>query len=138
MRTKKQDKDILSDLLAEITPEEQERTNKRMLLAARIDDARRQKGWSKKKLAERMGQQPSVISKWLSGTHNFTTETLFELEEKLGVKFLQVDVEKKTPEINFYFRTGVQKISERAGENDIDIHILEGDQFFHTRNGIEC
>lgn len=138
MNTKKQNRDILSDILSEITPEEQVRTNKRMLLAARIDDARQQKGWSKKEFAERMGQQPSVISKWLSGTHNFTTETLFELEEKLGMKFLQVEPEKKTQEFNFYFRTSVQEVSERAGKSEGDIHIHGADQFFHTQNGLEC
>lgn len=138
MPTKKQNNDILTDILAEISLEEQERTNKRMLLAARIDDARKKKGWNRKEFAERMGQQPSVISKWLSGTHNFTTDTLFVLEEKLGVKLLQVEAEKKTAEINFYFQTSVQDISERTRENDLDIHILGGDQFFHSQNGIEC
>jgi ribosome-binding protein aMBF1 (putative translation factor) len=61
--------DLLSGLLSEITPEEQEKTNKRMLLAARIDKTREKKGRSKKELATQLGKRPSEISKWLSGTH---------------------------------------------------------------------
>jgi transcriptional regulator with XRE-family HTH domain len=54
-----------------------------MLLAARIDDARKAKGWSQHEFAEQMGKNPSEISKWLSGTHNFTSDTLWDIEEKL-------------------------------------------------------
>ena len=121
MSNKKQNSNILSDILSEITPEEQERTNKRMLLAARLDDARRIKGWSKKAFAEIMGQQPSVITKWLSGTHNFTTDTLFELEEKLGINLIQVEKEGKTSEINLYFQLKGQEVNEGIHNSGEDI-----------------
>jgi transcriptional regulator with XRE-family HTH domain len=78
----------LESLLAEITPQEQTRSDQRMMLAVKIDDARKAKGWSQTEFAEVMGQQPSVISKWLSGTNNFTTSTLWDIEEKLGVELI--------------------------------------------------
>ena len=81
---------ILDDLLGEITPWEQQRTEKRMLLAARIDDGRIAKGWNQTQFAEAMNKQPSEISKWLSGTHNFTAETLWDIEEKLGIDLILV------------------------------------------------
>ncbi len=137
MSNKKQNSNILSDILSEITPEEQERTNKRMLLAARIDDARRIKGWSKKAFAEIMGQQPSVITKWLSGTHNFTTDTLFELEEKLGINLIQVEKEGKTSEINLYFQLKGQEVNEGIHNSGEDIQIY-GDQFFISQTSLEC
>jgi hypothetical protein len=31
-----------------------------------------------------MDVQPSIITRWLSGKHNFTTTTLFEIEQKLN------------------------------------------------------
>lgn len=78
----------LDDLLNEITPREQARTDNKMLLAVKIDEARKAKGWSKQVFAQEMGQHPSVISKWLSGTHNFTSDTLWDIEEKLGVELI--------------------------------------------------
>lgn len=59
---------------------------RRMRLAGFIADLIEQKGWTNGEFAREMGKQPSVISKWLSGTHNFTTETLWEIEEIVGVK----------------------------------------------------
>jgi len=74
---------VLKSLLEEISPTEQKRTENRMLLAARIDDARKAKGWNQNEFAEQMGRNLSEISKWLSGTHNFTSDTLWDIEEKL-------------------------------------------------------
>jgi hypothetical protein len=42
-----------------------------MLLAAQIEDAMLAKGIGKKQFADILGKKPSVITKWLSGTHNF-------------------------------------------------------------------
>jgi len=81
---------VLDGLANEITPREQARTENRMLLALKIDDARKAKGWSKQVFANEMMQQPSVISKWLSGTHNFTADTLWDIEDKLGVELIAV------------------------------------------------
>lgn len=98
----KYESDFLFDLLSEITAEEQEVTNKRMLLAAKIDKARLKKGWSKKELADQMGKRPSEITKWLSGTHNFTTDTLFNLEHKLDARFINVGDKPKEQVIHFH------------------------------------
>lgn len=81
---------VLGALLKEISPKEQERTDNKMLLAAKIDEARKAKGWSQTKFAEEMGKQPSEISKWLSGTHNFTSDTLWDIEEKLGIELISI------------------------------------------------
>ena len=79
---------VLGDLLREITPQEQARTDKRMMLAAKIAQAIEAKGWTAKKFAAEMNQHASVISKWLSGTHNFTSDTLSDIEEKLGIELI--------------------------------------------------
>lgn len=78
----------LNDLLKGITPEEQARTDKRMMLAAKIAQAIENKGWTAKKFGEEMDQHASVISKWLSGTNNFTVDTLWDIEEKLGIELI--------------------------------------------------
>lgn len=81
---------LIDDLLDEISPAEQEITDKRMLLAAKIDDAIKAKGWSKKDFAKAMNKYPSEISKWLSGTHNFNSDTLFEIERVLGIRLINL------------------------------------------------
>lgn len=87
----------LQEILASITPEQRARTFKKMAIAARIADALDAKGWSKSEFAARMNQLPSVVTRWLSGTQNFTIDTLSDIEEMLGrsgtpVQLLVTDV----------------------------------------------
>jgi transcriptional regulator with XRE-family HTH domain len=81
---------LIDDLLVNITPNEFAKTEKRMLLAARIDEAIKAKGWKKNQFAKKMGKKPSEISKWLSGTHNFTADTLFEIERVLNINLINL------------------------------------------------
>jgi ribosome-binding protein aMBF1 (putative translation factor) len=81
---------ILDNLLAEITPEQQARTDRKMRIATIIDDAMRAKGLGKKQFADKVGRKPSEITKWLSGTHNFTIETIADIEQVLGVRILNL------------------------------------------------
>ena len=86
---------LLKKLLANRNEAETNRTRNRMILSARIDDLLKTKGWKKKDLAEKLGKKPSVITKWLSGTHNFTLDTLSDLETVFGKKILiEGNVEK--------------------------------------------
>ena len=76
--------------MANRNPTEFEKTKRNMLLAARIDEALKTKGWSKKQLADTMQKNPSEVTKWLSGTHNFTLETLYLIESYLGVTLFEI------------------------------------------------
>jgi transcriptional regulator with XRE-family HTH domain len=87
---------VTDDLLREITSEELSRTEKRMLLAARIDDAIKIKGWKKRDFAKAIGKKPSEISKWLSGTHNFTADTLFDIERVLDIHLFKLECKPDT------------------------------------------
>jgi ribosome-binding protein aMBF1 (putative translation factor) len=90
---------LLDNLLAEITPEEQARTDRKMRIAAIIDDAIKAKGWGKKQFAEKIGRKPSEITKWLSGTQNFTVDTLADIEQVLGIKLLNLTEKRKAQPI---------------------------------------
>lgn len=92
---------FIDELLQGISPAELERTNKRMLLAASIDDGVKAKGWKKKDFASAMGKTPSEITKWLSGTHNFTADTLFDIERILNINLFQ-SLKKPLEVINTY------------------------------------
>ena len=85
----------LDELLNEITPKEQRRMDKRMQLAMKIDEARQAKRWNRQDLANALGKQKSVITKWLSGTHSFNIDTLLDIEEVLDIKLLDVEQPKE-------------------------------------------
>ena len=40
--------------------------------------------------AKQLKKQPSVVSKWLSGNHNFTLETISEIEAATGLEIISV------------------------------------------------
>jgi ribosome-binding protein aMBF1 (putative translation factor) len=89
-------KSSLEKILEEITPEQQARTDVKMLLAARIADAMEAKGWNNKMLMEALDKKnPSEITRWLSGTHNFTVDTLADLGRVLERDFINLSPEKE-------------------------------------------
>lgn len=59
-------------------------------LSDRIHEILEKRGISQKQLAEMLGKKESQVSKWMTGTHNFTIKTLALLEVKLGVSIFQV------------------------------------------------
>ena len=86
---------IIEDILNSISPSEARQTDNKMLIAAKISDAMQAKGWKKKDLLEALGRKnQSLITKWLSGTHNFTIDTLSELEVVLGTNLLNTRLDE--------------------------------------------
>jgi transcriptional regulator with XRE-family HTH domain len=85
-KARKYNSSKLQELLDEVTPLEMEQTKNKMQLAARIEDFMRIKGWNKSQFAEKVGKNPSEITKWLSGTQNFTVDVLTEIASTLGVE----------------------------------------------------
>ena len=58
--------------------------DKSFAISDRIITILEQKQMTQRQLAEKMGKRESEISKWLTGTHNFTLKTIAKLEEVLG------------------------------------------------------
>ncbi len=61
-----------------------------MAIADRIYEILVKKGKDQKHLAELMGKHESEVCKWLSGTHNFTLQTIARIEAVLGENILNV------------------------------------------------
>ena len=59
-------------------------------IVIRINQLLKEKGFTQKKLAEKMNKKPSEISKWLGGDHNFTLRSIARLEAELGENILYV------------------------------------------------
>lgn len=63
-------------------------------LVVRINELMREKGITQKELAMRLDKQPSEISKWLRGEHNFTLRSIARLQAELGEPLLVVPTRK--------------------------------------------
>lgn len=77
-------KSIVREALDKVSRDQKKYTRTNLDIATRIQKILEKKGWSQQDLAEKMGKQNSEISKWLTGTHNFTLRTLTKIEAVLG------------------------------------------------------
>lgn len=92
---------LLDNLISSISPEEQEQTDYKMKIAAKIYFGVQKKGWTQTHLAELMGKSISLVSRWLSGTHNFTVDTLVDIQRILGINLLDVEEYKDKTVVAF-------------------------------------
>ncbi|WP_442587791.1 helix-turn-helix domain-containing protein [Pedobacter sp. AW31-3R] len=91
---------VLNSIIEKITPAELKKTRDRLRLAGTIAELLAERNMSKSQFAKFMGKEPSVVSKWLSGTHHFTMDTLSEISNYLGFPLVRF-FEEKEPEIIF-------------------------------------
>lgn len=112
---------LLASLLSEIDPLEQAKTDAKMEIAAKIAQAMEAKKWKKKDLLKVVGKaNPSIITKWLSGTHNFTTETLVELENALSISLINREVKNPVVvEYHLHISQEVNKPEKSSYFNEI-------------------
>lgn len=82
---------IFDTILSNIDEKRAKDIERRMILAAKIAEGIKKMGLSKKEFAEKMGKRPSEISKWLSGDHNFTINTLFDIEDTLNINIININ-----------------------------------------------
>lgn len=59
-------------------------------IAKRISNLMIAKRWSQADLARATGKKAPLVSRWLSGTHNFTIQTIAEIETALGATIISV------------------------------------------------
>ena len=59
-------------------------------IASRIVLIMKEKGINKKELAALTHRRPSDVTRWLSGTHNFTCRTIALIEQALGVHIVEI------------------------------------------------
>ena len=61
-------------------------------LIVKIEQARKNRGWTQKELASKLEKHPSEVNKWIKGEHNFTLRSLAKLQAELGDTLLEVPV----------------------------------------------
>ncbi len=82
---------ILDDFIALDNPELTAIVEKKMRLAAKIYDAMQAQKISNKVFAESLHVSPSLVTKWLSGQHNFTVDTLVRIEQILSIELINLE-----------------------------------------------
>lgn len=86
-KARKVSSSLIKNLLNSALPEEVSRNRNRVELACRIDDLIKSKGFKNySEFAQKINRKSSEISKWLSGSHNFTIDTLSHIAFHLDVK----------------------------------------------------
>jgi transcriptional regulator with XRE-family HTH domain len=105
----------------------------RMLNAEKIRKAMDAKGWNNTQLLEAMGMNSlSIITKWLSGTHNFTQDKLIEIGEYLDIDFF--NNRQKEIKVNCYF-AHLENQTKGFGSYDSLRYILNANQIKPNNSG---
>lgn len=88
MSGEKRNSNIINRIREKRTPKEHNKIRNAMHQSAIISNELICRGISKLEFAKMMDKKPSVITKWLSGIQNLTTETLSDIETVLGIQLL--------------------------------------------------
>ncbi len=86
---KRRKSEVLESMLSSIDEVSLRKTENRLSVAASIADYIAARGMTQAEFARKMGRPTSEISEWLSGTRNFTINTLSEIEYVLGIRLLK-------------------------------------------------
>ena len=81
---------IFEDAINAVSPETEARVRLSVEIVERISALMGKKNMNQADLAKKLGKSPSEISKWLSGTHNFTLKSIQKLEQIFGQPILKV------------------------------------------------
>ena len=91
---------LFNQCVANVAPEVMEEVSLNVDIANRIYDLLKEKKMTQREFAARMGKRESEISRWLTGSHGFTTTTLAKIAAVLGEPVVMV---KKDPQVQFVF-----------------------------------
>jgi transcriptional regulator with XRE-family HTH domain len=75
---------VVERLKAKILPENQIFVRKNLAISEQVEALRKEKGWTQKELAQKLGKTESEVSRLLSGLHNLTLKSIAKLEAELG------------------------------------------------------
>jgi len=91
----------------------------------RIHEILLKQGKEQKDLAIALGKSESEISKWMSGTHNFTTKTLAKISAALGERIIQVTKDKQPEKSTIiYLSSDMYTMNVSLGYSKIPTQLL--------------
>ena len=81
---------LLRECLAAIPEEQKAEFELSFGIAERIIEILKKNNLTQKDLARNLHKRESEISKWLTGRHNFTMQTIAKVETALGCKLINI------------------------------------------------
>ena len=100
---------LFKDCLADVAPEIRSEVRLNMDIANRIYDILQEKNMTQREFAALMGKCESEISRWLTGSHGFTTTSIAKISAVLNEPIVEV---KHKPDVNIQMR--LTSISEES------------------------
>ncbi len=88
-------KNINKDFFSDLKPEYEKYVNLSVEISDKIEELLKKKKISQRELADKLGKSESEISKWISGTHNFTLKSIAKIESVFNESILKVSTERK-------------------------------------------
>jgi ribosome-binding protein aMBF1 (putative translation factor) len=85
----------LKEAFQTVSPSVQREVDISFDIAKRISDLLTVKHMSQADLARACNKKPALVSRWLSGTHNFTIQTIAVIETALGASIITVQKSRK-------------------------------------------
>lgn len=80
----------LENALSSIDPSIRREVGYSFDIAKRISEILALKHWTQADLARAAGKKKALVSRWLSGTHNFTIQTIAEIEAATGATIISI------------------------------------------------
>lgn len=96
----------------------------------RIHEILKMQDKEQKDLAKLLGKSESEISKWMTGTHNFTIKTIAKMESVLGESIIQPTKRHETPKVLIF--SDVEYLM-RMSKKSSDVPI-SWEAIFHTNS----
>ena len=81
---------LFDQIVAETPPELKKQLDMSFAIADKLDATLKERGMNQKEFARMIGHTQAEVSRWLSGTHNFTLATLAKISVALGIDVLSV------------------------------------------------
>lgn len=109
------------------SPEIAKLVEKNLAIADKIQELLKDRGLKPTDLARMLEKKPSEISKWLTGTHTFTTKTITKIETVLGEDIIHIEAQKEY----VYLKVHVNQ------EEELEDTLFENSEVFATESGLD-
>lgn len=81
---------IFNEAVAKVPDDLRKEISWSFAISDKIAEILEEQGMTQKMFAKKMGKSETEISRWLSGTHNFTLRTLSKISAVLGADIIKI------------------------------------------------
>lgn len=81
-------KNVVKRIRQRMKPENHQFVSKNLAITEQVYSLLKERGWSQKEFANRLGKHESEVSRWLSGLHNLTLESIVKMEVVLETEII--------------------------------------------------